>query len=480
MTTSQEIVAEAEDINQLDAERVGLEPPERGFWGKLFAVLIPILIVAGFVIATIAIVSLNEKPEEKRKPFTPLAVLATLAVQDDVQLVVKTQGEARPRTEIDLVPEVGGRIVSVSPKFIDGGIFNKGDILYQIDKSDYDVSVVRAEASVARAQQVLVRERAEAEIAKRDWADLGTGAPSDLTLRKPQLAEAQAGLQSAEADLQNAKIQLSRTSVRAPFNGRVRTKNSDIGQFVSPGSRLGRIFSTDIIEVRLPLTDDDLSKLDLPIAFVAKSKADAPDVTFSAVIAGKPQVWPGKIMRTDSSYDTQTRALFAIAEVFDPYGKGASDGGVPLAPGLFVDAEINGKKFENVTVLPRDGLRPENKVFVGKEDGSAETRVATVLDTNADYAYVTSGVTVGEIIVLSPVEESRLAGPLKIIDIDDTSKVLVDPPKPQWMIDKEKGASSDKKDRRKKGDKESKGEKEKPNENSNEANDVNAVSGQNE
>lgn len=424
---------------------------------KLLVVGIPLLIVVAFFIVTQIIIAMNKKPEEKRRPFNPLAVLAEIAVRDDVQLMVQTQGEARPQIEIDLVPEVGGKIISVSPKFLEGGVFKKDDVLIQIDRRDYETAVIRAEAAVARAQQVLLREQAEAEIALKDWEDLGLGKePSDLTLRKPQLAEAQAGLQSAQADLRNAKIQLSRTSVRAPFDGRVRSKSSDLGQFVSPGSRLGRIFSANVTEVRLPLTDNDLSKVNLPIGFVADSRAEAPEVELSAVIGGIRQTWKGKIMRTDSVYDTQTRALFAIAEVYDPYGDGASNNGVPLAPGLFVDAEIKGKSFEKMIVLPRDGLRPENKVYVAKEDGSAEIRLPTVLDTNAQYAYLKDGVEPGEYVILSPVEESRLPGPLKVLNINDTSEVYIDPPKPKWMIEKEKAedeAKDNKKSKKKKDEK---------------------------
>jgi hypothetical protein len=211
------------------------------------------------------------------------------------------------------------------------------------------------------------------------------------------------------------------------------------------------VFSTDVFEVAIPLTNDDLSKIDLPIAFAAKNRDEAPVVKLSARIGGKTQFWDAKIMRTDSVYDTQTRALFAIAEVYDPYGAGRSEDGVPLAPGLFVDAEIAGNSFESMIVLPRDGLRPEDKVYVAKEDGSAEIRTPEVLDTNADFAYLKSGVEAGEIIILSPVEESRLVGPLKVLDIKDTTNVLIDPPKPEWMIEKEKAedeASEDKADKK--------------------------------
>lgn len=424
----------------------------KGFWRRFWLILGPILVVVGFIALLVLTISLNKKPEEKKRSFNTLAVMADYAVSDSMQLVVNTQGEARPQTEIDLVPEVGGKIVYVSPNFIEGGIIRKGETLLRIEDADFKVALIRAKASVAQAEQALVREEAEGAIAKKDYEELGRGEASPLALRLPQQAQARASLQAAQAEVEAAKLQLTRTKVRAPFTGRVRTKSSDLGQFVSPGRTLGRIFSTNIIEVRLPLTDTDMSKLDIPVAFFAKDRASAPDVTLSATIAGQKRVWSGKIMRTDSTYDTQTRALFAFAEVFDPYGKGADEGGYPLAPGLFVDAEISGKMFDNVIVLPRDGLRPQNKVYVVDEKGEVEVRNAEVLDTNAEHAIVTGGVAAGDLIILSPMEDSQLSVPKKVYDINEPTKILVDPPKPDWMKAQEAAeANGGKKKKRKKG-----------------------------
>ena len=407
------------------------------FVRKLLVVLIPILIVIGFVVGASVIIKLNKKPEEKKRAFNTLAVMADYAVQDNVQLTVSAQGESRPQTEIDLVPEVGGKIVYVSPNFVEGGSIQKGETLIRIEDADFQVSVVRAMANIAQAEQVLIREQAEGEIARQDYAELGRGEASALALRKPQQAQAQASLQLAQAELDAAKLQLTRTEVKAPFSGRVRTKSSDLGQYVTPGRTLGRIFSTNIIEVRLPLTDNDFAKMDLPIAYIAKNRASAPDVKLSAVIAGKRQYWDAKIMRTDSAYDPQTRALSAIAEVLDPYGKGKSQNGVPIAPGLFVDAEIGGKIYENVIVLPRDGLRPEDEVYVVDTKGKIGVRNVEVLDSDPNRAVVRSGVDAGDLVVLSPMEKSRIAMTLKVLDVNNPETVLVDPPKPDWMKKKE-------------------------------------------
>ena len=400
----------------------------RGFSRRANTILLPVWLVVGLVTMGLGIVALNKKPEERQRRNNTLAVMADRARVEDVQLSIATQGETQPRIEIDLVPQVGGKIVYVSPNFVEGGIFRRGETLVRIDPADAQVAVVRAEAAVAQAQQALTREIAEGEIARADFEELGRGTPSALALRQPQRQQAEAALNSARADLENARLQLTRTSVTAPFAGRVRSKSADVGQFVTPGARLGRIFSTDTIEVRLPLTDADLAKIDLPIAFVADSRETAPVVTLSTTLQGQRREWEGRIMRTDSTYDTQTRALFAIAEVVDPYGAGASADGVPLAPGLFVDARIDGRRLDDVIVLPRDGLRPRNEVYVVDDEGKAEIRQASVIDTSPERAVLRPGVVrEGEIVVVSPMERSRIETPLKVLDVNDPSVVIVEP-----------------------------------------------------
>jgi len=288
------------------------EAPERvSITRVLLMILVPIAIIAASWFAQKLIVKANEKPEPKDRVIKPFAVNGDYAISDDIVLKVKTTGEARPR----------------------------------------------AESGVAQAEQVLAQEVAEGEIARRDFEELGTGEPTALALRQPQRQRAEAALQAANAELEAANLQLKRTYVNAPFNGRVTNKTSDLGQFVSPGFRLGRIFSTNVFEVRLPLNDPDLAKLKLPIAFVADSLNSAPIAMLRAEVAGEMQIWESRIMRTDSRYDPQTRSLFAIAEIHDPYGRGKSQNGMPLVPGLSVSAEIDGTTLEDVIVLPRAALR---------------------------------------------------------------------------------------------------------------------------
>lgn len=423
------------------------EAPVKGsLLRRLLAIFVPLLIL-GFAFLVVGMMASNKPEAEVKKRRDPsLAVMATQAYSDTVVLDVVVQGQSRPRTEVDLSPQVGGKVVYVSPQFVAGGKFSKGDILLKIEEADYNVAVLRAQAGVARAQQLVIREKAEGEIARQDWADLGRGGePSPLTLRQPQLAEAEANLLSAQADLDNAKLQLSRTVIRAPFNGRIRDRFADIGQFVSPGTRLARVFSTEAVEVPLSLSDADLTRLNVSLDMNTTKRSDAPDVTLSAIIAGKRQEWPGKIVRTDGTFDPQTRTLSAIAEVLDPFGKGASADGTPLPPGLFVDADILGKTLVNAIVIPRDALRPEDKVYVVDDQGEASSRDAVVLDTNAERAVLASGVAPGEYVIISPLEKSQLSLKFKVLDKNDPTKVIIEPPTPDWVKKAEEAKKADKK-----------------------------------
>ena len=385
---------------------------------RILVVLLPVLVIALGVGGVMLMAALKPKPEKKPEALKPVPVLVASPRRETVHLQVRTQGEVRPRTEIDVVPQISGKILYVAPGFIDGGFFNKGDVLIRIEPEDYRLRVIQAEAQVAQAKQRLAREQAEADIAKKDWAELGQGEASALTLRVPQMAEARAMLDAAKATLADARLQLSRTVIHAPFTGRVRSKGADIGQYVTPGARLGRIFATSIVEVRLPLTDTELSQLSLPLAFTETKNHPGPKVDLSAIVAGREHHWSGHIARTDSAIDPRTRVLFAFVEVADPYGKGA-DKGMPLAVGLFVNASIEGRQIDNALVVPRTALRGTSKVFVVNKNGKMSIRTVKVVSSNKERAVLTAGITPEDKVITSPVRAP--AEGLKVETVERTA-----------------------------------------------------------
>ncbi len=347
------------------------------------------ILAAGF--GLIAVMNALKPDIERQEPETaPPAVFFTVAKSGPVTLDVFAQGEVRPRTDINLTAQVAGRVVSVSENFVDGGAFEKGNVLIKIEDAPY-------RATAAAAQARLAQEEAEATLARKDYEELGRDEnPTELALRLPQLEQARAEYRAAQLDV-------DRTTIEAPFRGRVRERIVGVGQYVAPGAQLGRIFSTDVAEIRLPLTDNDLAKLGLPIAFVESDDEPGPPVKLSAFVAGQPHDWTARIARTNGAIDPATRQIAAIAVVDDPYGDGASRDGTPLAMGLFVDAVIQGSQFDNAIVLPRSALHGRDGVYIIKEDNDVlERRQVQVVSSDKDTFTVASGINPGERIVTSP------------------------------------------------------------------------------
>ena len=370
---------------------------------KLFKLSAPLLVLILGILVVQGLVAAKPEPEKKDEEVRALSAYVDSVKSEDVVVAVQTQGEVRPKMEIDLMPQVSGRIIEMSDSFSEGAEFAPNTLLLKIDDADYQVAAIRAEARVAEAQTALERELATAEIKKEEWRDgRKDQAPTNFALNLTQVAQAEAMLRSAKADLQKARLDLARTEIRVPFHGRVSERNVGIGQIVSAGMPMGRVFSIDTVEVRLPLTDTQLVELNLPLGFTATEATGAPVVNFSATLGSREFSWEGSIVRIDASVDQDTRLIYATAEVRDPYGMAASNG-MPIAVGMFVNAEIAGVAARAAFVMPRLALRNQDKVYVINEDNELEIRTVEVLSTSEDRVLVTSGVSDGERVVTSPV-----------------------------------------------------------------------------
>ena len=251
---------------------------------KLLKILAPVLVLAVSIGIVQALSAAKPEPEKKEEAQRLISLYVDEVKTDTVTISVQTQGEVRPKTEIDLIPQVSGRIVGISESFAEGAEFGPGETLIKIDDTNYKLAVIRAQARVAEAEVGVQRELANAKIKKEHWLDKqNSGEPTPYALNKPQVMEAEAKLLSAESDLKEAQLNVARTEINVPFLGRVREKSVGIGQYVTAGTHLGRVFSTDTVEIRLPLTDSQLAELNLPMGFMADA-FNAPVVQFSAKV----------------------------------------------------------------------------------------------------------------------------------------------------------------------------------------------------
>ena len=387
---------------------------------KLLKIISPILILVVSIGIVQALGAAKPEPEKKEEAQRLVSLYVDEVTSDTVTISVQTQGEVRPKTEIDLIPQVSGRIIGISGSFAEGAEFVPGETLIKIDDTNYKLAVVRAQARVAEAEVAVQRELANAKIKKEHWLDKRNGGePTPYALNKPQVMEAEAKLLSAESDLKEAQLNVSRTEINVPFLGRVREKSVGIGQYVTAGTKLGRVFSTDTVEIRLPLTDSQLAELNLPMGFMADA-FNAPVVIFSANVGNRQHAWTGRIVRTHASVDQQTRLIYAIAEVEDPYGLGA-DNGAPIAVGMFVHADIASANSQAALVLPRMALRNTNKVYVINDENRLEIRTVEVLSTSKDIVLVSTGVEVGDKVVTSTIPAAVDGMEVRAITREQTS-----------------------------------------------------------
>ena len=369
---------------------------------KLLKIVGPILVLMVSIGIVQVLNAAKPAPEKKENSQRMVSLYVDEVRQDMVTLSVQTQGEVRPKTEVELIPQVSGRIVAISETFAEGAEFQPGTVLARIDDTDYRLAVIRAEARVAAAQVQVEQELANAKIKESHWLDkTNSGEPTPFALNKLQVAEARANLLAAEADLDEALLNVKRTEITVPFRGHVRNRLIGIGQYVTAGTPLGTVFSTDTVEIRLPLTDSQLAELNLPMGFTSDA-FNAPIVQFSAMVGNHQRSWEGRIVRTSASVDQQTRLIYAIAEVQDPYGVGA-DSGSPLAVGMFVTADIAGINAQTAMILPRMALRNANKVYVINDENRLEIRTVEVLSTSEETVLVTAGLEPGERVVTSTI-----------------------------------------------------------------------------
>lgn len=351
-----------------------------------------ILLILGIpilaVIAAVAMTGLREKPPEKeRVELDPLVDVLVLEART-TNFEVRSQGTVRPRTETVLSAEVSGTISSISPKFVAGGVFQANEVLMRIDPTNYRVALDQAEALVAQRQ-------IEFDGAKK--------LKSQGYRAETEYASAVAALASAKAELVRAQRNLERTYIRLPYEGVVRSKESDLGQFVNPGTRLGVTFATDYAEVRLPLTDADLAFVDLPDAadIAGTGGAVGPGVELSAVRKGRLTKWQARIVRTEGVVDEKSRVTYAVARIDDPYGLHSNVPALPM--GTFVSATIEGAAVPGLFVAPNSAVRGGNQVLVVDEDNTLHIRNVEIVRADAEFSYFL-GATDGEQIVTSALE----------------------------------------------------------------------------
>ncbi len=373
---------------------------------KLKKIVLPIVIlVIGFAVMRFMVLA-RPGPQKEVKEYAGVLAEVTRVEKKDHPVQVVGTGTVQARQEVNITPQVSGRITAMAPNFVAGGFFSQGELLFRIEDVDYKLAVDRSQATLAQAELDLAREESNARIARLEWDTLGgknDEAPNPLVVYEPQMKKARAAISSARASLKQAKLDLKRTRMTAPFNCRVRSEAIDLGQYVRAGTSVGTLAGTDTAEIVLPLPLDEMQWLEIP----RQGAAQRGSLAEVRVTAGSQQfTWPGRVVRSLGEVDPQGRMARVVVGVDDPYHlKTAPESGRPdLAVGMFVEVAIQGDTLSGVFSIPRGTLRENDTVWVVGEEEKLEIRKVEVVRRDRQNVLIRNHLRDGERVVLTALQ----------------------------------------------------------------------------
>ena len=380
-------------------------------FGKRF---LPIILVLLAIVATVGMFKLKPEAERKARP-TPQPIVTVFTISSEGSEVrVRGFGSVKAKRSVNVVPQVSGEVIVKTAIFESGGYCSKGDLLLQIDETDYALAVARANADVAQMEYNLARAEEEAQVALSEWDNMRRSdnepGPSSLVLHEPQLKLAEANLQAAIAAMRQAEVNLGRCTILAPFDGRILAADVDAGQYLRSGNPVGTIYATDIAEVTISVPDDDLAWI--AIAGSASSNAPETVVDVYADFAGAHHHWEGRAVRLGGAVDSRNRLVPVVVEITNPYEMNGDR--PPLVEGMFVQAVFRGAPSADAVVIPRTALRPNNKVWVITDDRKVNVRDVIVARAGVDEAVISSGLQFGEIVCTSNLQYVTEGLPVRV------------------------------------------------------------------
>ncbi len=366
---------------------------------------------------------LQPDAEKASEPEAAIAVKTAIVKKAQLAMHVESQGIVAPRTRTRIISEVSGLVLDVADAFVVGGTFKSGDMLLKLDPTDYEVALQRAKAKVISFKALMELENARSVQAEKEWGM--TGRPTSeaplLALRRPYLLEAEANLLQAKAEVRQAEIKLSKTIIRASYAGMVSQKLADIGQFVTMGTAIGETFAIDFVEIRLPLSEKDLTMMD---GLSSQAELRQKQITLTGTVDGIVTSWLATLARSEGVVDELNRSQYIVARVADPYGLSGSERNVPLRVGTFVKASIQGKVLKDVFKVPRSALLEGSRIGLVDDQALLKIIPVEVASTDDNHYYISEGLQDGHQIVTSALG-TPIEG-LKLRIKNDPSPVLID------------------------------------------------------
>lgn len=386
-----------------------------------------ILIICGIILliaaAITSLIFLTEPTASSEGATKQMAMLVQVepAEKGNFRPVIVATGTVQPVEDVMLSPLVPGQVIRRDPSFIPGGFVKKGEVLMQIDPSDYRNTLELRKSELQQAETDMSVEMGRQEVAEQDLELLGIDSLSaeqkSLVLRKPQLNSVEASLNSAKASVQQAQLNLSRTTIKAPFDAHILSQNVTVGSQVSPGDNLGRLVGTDHYWVNLTVPVNKLRWLRFPNS--DSEKGSAVKIMNSSAWS-KDDFREGYLYKQVGALDNQTRLARILVRVSDPLARNTSEDKPELMIGSFVEAHMQAEEINDVIRLNRDLIRSNNTVWVMQE-GELQIREVEILLSDSEYAYISEGLEDGDKIVVTNL--STVSNGIKLRTSKDSTSI---------------------------------------------------------
>lgn len=348
------------------------------------------MLIALVTLITLLVIYASSPSAQRQEPVERAMQVEVLSVSyAEHSLPVRAHGIARPARQVALVARVDGRVMEVADQFRNGGLVEEGELLLAVDDENYQLALARHRHDSAAARLHLAEVQAQARVARRTNGENA----SPFARLEPHEQEAKARLQAAEAAKRRAAIQVEDTRLSAPFAGRLKDVNVQPGQDIHAGQQLGSLFGTSVMEVRLPVRDEWLALIDMPLT--GKLDGESLAVTLSGSFGGVAGEWLGSIVRREGGL-SDNRMVYLVARVI-----GADQSLVPMEPGMLVNAVIQGRSVSGVARLPRSVLAGDGRVWLVDEQQRLRQRQVQVLYQDQHYVYIRDGLEEGQTIALN-------------------------------------------------------------------------------
>ncbi len=380
-------------------------PPMGAQENKKRRLILPVIVVIGVTLILVVFMNKFKPVEQEKDDEIIIPVVEVISIDPiDYNIPIKTEGMVMPQTSISFASEIAGKVISVSENFSNGGKFKKGDVLVKVDPKDYELSITRAKANVSSAQASLYLEQAKSDLARNDWKKYGKkGEPSALNLNLPQVASAKAALDGAKADLNLAQRNLDKTKIIAPFDGVIFSKGVDVGQFVNTGMSLATIASTEVAEIRVSLSDEQL---------IQSGLSDSSENTQVSINSEelKDIQWIGKVKQIEAQRDSRTLMNYVVIEIEQPFTQQE----MALRFNTFVTVEFAGKNLVGVFPINREFMLLNNRIKLLDSELKLNIQDVKVVYSNDDSLFISEGLKASDKVITTQLPNIKVGSQLKL------------------------------------------------------------------